>query len=154
MRTRTMWRGRTQSAVIARRRRHGRRLQETRGNGGEHDIAYRRNPWARDVVDVDDSRQRGRSPRGVADAVSLGGGRRAPGPHSNRGIEDPGMNGVPRSSLVRALVVMFLVSIAAVRTAYGQVPTAADVAACNDEAPKVVKTGAASQIGRASCRER
>jgi len=45
---------------------------------------------------------------------------------------------------VRALVVMFLVSIAAVRTAYGQVPTAADVAACNDEAPAVVKIGAAS----------
>src|SRR5438552_11127069 len=144
MRTRTMWRGRTQSAVIARRRRHGRRLRETRGDGGEHDIAYRRDPWARDVVDVDDPRQRGRSPRGVADAVSLGGGRRAPGPHSNRGIVDPGMNGAPRSSLVRALVVMFLVSIAAVRTAYGQVPTAADVAACNDEAPAVVKIGAAS----------
>ena len=45
---------------------------------------------------------------------------------------------------MRALVVMFLVSIAAVRTAYGQVPTAADVAACNDEAPAVVKIGAAS----------
>ena len=54
------------------------------------------------------------------------------------------MTGVPRSSLVRALVVMFLVSIAAVRTAYGQVPTGADVAACNNEAPAVIKAGAAS----------
>jgi hypothetical protein len=54
------------------------------------------------------------------------------------------MNGGRRRQLVRTLAVMFLVVIAAVRIAHGQVPTAADVAACNDEAPAVVKARAAS----------
>jgi hypothetical protein len=59
------------------------------------------------------------------------------------------MIGVPRRPLVRTLAVTFLavmfpVVIAAVRIAHGQVPTAADVTACNDQAPTVVKAGAAS----------
>ena len=51
-----------------------------------------------------------------------------------------------RSQHVRGLALIFLVSIAAVGTAHGQVPSATDVGACNDEAPRVVRTGAASPI--------
>ena len=54
------------------------------------------------------------------------------------------MTGVPRSPSVRMLLVMLLVSIAAVRIAHGQVPTTADVIACNDEAPAAIKAGGAS----------
>jgi hypothetical protein len=43
-----------------------------------------------------------------------------------------------------ALALMLLVSLAATRTADGEVPTAADFAACNDEAPQAVKAGFAS----------
>jgi len=43
-----------------------------------------------------------------------------------------------------ALALILLVSLAATRTADGQVPTAADSVACNDEAPKAVKAGTAS----------
>jgi hypothetical protein len=42
--------------------------------------------------------------------------------------------------VVLALIV--LVSLAATRTAEGEIPTAADFAACNEEAPHVVKAGA------------
>jgi hypothetical protein len=45
---------------------------------------------------------------------------------------------------VSALALILLVSLAVTRTADGQVPTAADSAACNQEAPKAVKTGSAS----------
>jgi len=54
------------------------------------------------------------------------------------------MTRVPRSPRVRIFLVTLLVSIAAVMTAHGQVPTAADVTACNDEAPAAVKAGGAS----------
>lgn len=46
--------------------------------------------------------------------------------------------------VLSALALVLLVSLAVTRTADGQVPTAADSAACNDEAPKAVKTGSAS----------
>ena len=49
-----------------------------------------------------------------------------------------------KSVIVFAL--MLLVSLAGLRTADGQVPTAADFTACNDEAPQVVKAGTASPI--------
>lgn len=42
-----------------------------------------------------------------------------------------------------ALVFIFIVALAP-RTADGQVPTVADFAACNDEAPRAVRTGSAS----------
>src|SRR5712691_129605 len=43
-----------------------------------------------------------------------------------------------------ALGLIFIVSLAATRTADGQVPTTADFTACNEEAPKAVKAGSAS----------
>ena len=43
-----------------------------------------------------------------------------------------------------ALALILLVSLAVVRTAGGQVPTAADSVACNDEAPSAVRAGAVS----------
>ncbi len=46
--------------------------------------------------------------------------------------------------VVTALALMLLVSLVATRTADGEVPTAADFAACNEEAPEAVKAGAAS----------
>lgn len=49
-----------------------------------------------------------------------------------------------RSIIVSVLGLALIVSIAATRAAHGQVPTAADFTACNDEAPKAIKTGSAS----------
>lgn len=49
---------------------------------------------------------------------------------------------------VVALALILLLSLAATGTVDGQVPTAADFAACNDEAPRAVKAGMASPIGR------
>ena len=49
-------------------------------------------------------------------------------------------------NVVSALALILLVSLAVTRTADGQVPTAADSVACNEEAPKAVKTGSASPI--------
>jgi len=46
--------------------------------------------------------------------------------------------------IVTALALMFLVSLAGTRTADGQVPTATDVAACNEQAPQGVKAGTVS----------
>jgi len=46
--------------------------------------------------------------------------------------------------VVMALALILLVSLAATRTADGQVPTAADFAACNEEAPEAVKAGTVS----------
>jgi hypothetical protein len=46
--------------------------------------------------------------------------------------------------VVIALALVLLVSLAATRTADGEVPSAADFAACNDEAPQAVKAGIAS----------
>ena len=46
--------------------------------------------------------------------------------------------------VVSALALILLVSLAATRTADGQIPTAADFAACNEEAPEAVKAGTAS----------
>src|SRR5712691_7866913 len=46
--------------------------------------------------------------------------------------------------VVIALVLSLLVSLAATRTADGKVPTAADFAACNQQAPEAVKAGTAS----------
>ena len=45
-----------------------------------------------------------------------------------------------------ALALMLLVSLAATRTADGEVPTAVDFAACNDQAPQAVKAGMVSPI--------
>ena len=50
------------------------------------------------------------------------------------------------SKVVSALGLILLVSLAATRTADGQIPTAVDFAACNDEAPQAAKAGAASPI--------
>jgi hypothetical protein len=49
---------------------------------------------------------------------------------------------VRRYDIPRALVLIFVVSLAT--TAEGQVPTSADFAACNEEAPKTIKAGTAS----------
>ncbi len=46
--------------------------------------------------------------------------------------------------IANALVLIVVVSLTATGTAEGQVPTAADFAACNAEAPKAVKAGSAS----------
>ena len=48
--------------------------------------------------------------------------------------------------VVSALALILLVSLAATRAADGEIPTAADFAACNDEAPEAVKAGIASPI--------
>jgi hypothetical protein len=48
--------------------------------------------------------------------------------------------------VVTALALILLLSLAATRTVDGQVPTAADFAACNEEAPQAVKAGTASPI--------
>jgi hypothetical protein len=47
---------------------------------------------------------------------------------------------------VIALALILLLSLAATRTVDGEVPTAADFAACNEEAPQAVKAGTASPI--------
>ncbi len=44
--------------------------------------------------------------------------------------------------VLMVLALILLVSLAAMRTAEGEVPTAADFAACNEEAPQQVKAGA------------
>jgi hypothetical protein len=46
--------------------------------------------------------------------------------------------------LALLLGVLFILSLAVTRAAHGDVPTAADFAACNSEAPQVVKARAAS----------
>jgi hypothetical protein len=51
-----------------------------------------------------------------------------------------------RYKVVMALALILLVSLAATLTADGEVPTAADFAACNNEAPEAVKAGTASPI--------
>ena len=43
-----------------------------------------------------------------------------------------------------AIAVTLFVSLAVTRAAHGQVPTTADIAACNEDAPRTVKTGSAS----------
>lgn len=48
--------------------------------------------------------------------------------------------------VVIALALILLFSLAATRTVDGQVPTAVDFAACNEEAPQAVKAGTASPI--------
>jgi hypothetical protein len=48
--------------------------------------------------------------------------------------------------VMMALALMLFVSLATTRTADGQVPAAADFAACNEEAPQAVKAGTASPI--------
>jgi hypothetical protein len=48
--------------------------------------------------------------------------------------------------VVTALALSLLVSLAAARTAGGEVPTPADFAACNEEAPEAVRAGTASPI--------
>ena len=45
-----------------------------------------------------------------------------------------------------ALALALLCSLLANRTAEGQVPTAADIASCNEEAPHAVKAGGTSPI--------
>jgi hypothetical protein len=46
--------------------------------------------------------------------------------------------------VVIALALILLLPLAATRTADGEVPTAADSAACNEEAPEAAKAGTAS----------
>jgi len=53
-----------------------------------------------------------------------------------------------QSRVVLALVLILPLSLAATRTVDGEVPTAADVAACNEQAPEAIKTGSASPITR------
>jgi len=48
--------------------------------------------------------------------------------------------------VVIALALILLLSLVATRTVDGEVPTAADFAACNEEAPQAVKAGTASPI--------
>jgi hypothetical protein len=48
--------------------------------------------------------------------------------------------------VVIALALSLLLSLAATRAVDGEVPTAADFAACNEEAPQAVKAGTASPI--------
>jgi hypothetical protein len=48
--------------------------------------------------------------------------------------------------VVIVLALILLLSLAATRTVDGEVPTAADFAACNEEAPQAVKAGMASPI--------
>jgi len=50
---------------------------------------------------------------------------------------------VRQYDILRALALIFVVLLVAM-TAESQVPTSADVAACNEEAPKAVKAGTAS----------
>jgi len=54
------------------------------------------------------------------------------------------MTGVPRHRLVRTVAMTFFIVMAVGGAAEGQVPTALDAAACNDEAPAIVKARAAS----------
>ena len=49
-----------------------------------------------------------------------------------------------RPGRVLAVALTLLVSLAVARAAHGQVPTVADIAACNEEAPRAIKTGSAS----------
>ena len=53
---------------------------------------------------------------------------------------------VMQDKVVMVLALILFVSFAATRTADGEVPTAADFAACNEQAPQAVKAGAASPI--------
>jgi len=46
-----------------------------------------------------------------------------------------------------AIGLTLLASLLVAAAAHGQVPTAADIAACNDEAPRAIKTGSASPNG-------
>jgi hypothetical protein len=47
-----------------------------------------------------------------------------------------------------ALVLILLLSLAITRSVDGEVPTAADFAACNEQAPEAIKTGSASPTMR------
>jgi len=49
----------------------------------------------------------------------------------------------PLARIGIALALILLVSLAATRTVRGEVPTAVDFAACNEQAPAAVKTGTA-----------
>ena len=51
----------------------------------------------------------------------------------------------PGRALAGALTLLF--SLVVTQTADGQVPTAADIAACNEEAPRAIKAGSASPNG-------
>ena len=51
------------------------------------------------------------------------------------------------SRVVALLGLLLALSLGTTRAADGEVPTAADFAACNAEAPRAVKAGAASPIG-------
>jgi len=47
-------------------------------------------------------------------------------------------------AITQALILLFTFVVVVVEPAVGEVPTAVDIAACNDEAPHAVKAGAAS----------
>jgi hypothetical protein len=49
-----------------------------------------------------------------------------------------------QSRVAVVLVLLLLVAVATTRPVGGAVPTAADVAACNEDAPQAMKTGSAS----------
>jgi hypothetical protein len=55
-------------------------------------------------------------------------------------------DGMFQHKVVAALALILLLSLVATGTVDGQVPTAADFAACNDEASRAVKAGIASPI--------
>jgi hypothetical protein len=51
-----------------------------------------------------------------------------------------------QSDVVMVLGLVFLISLTATRAVEGQVPSAVDFAACNEEAPQSVKAGTATPI--------
>src|SRR5207237_3902930 len=62
-------------------------------------------------------------------------------------VKDNGQ-GSSRYKVVSVLALILLISFAVTRTVDGQVPTAADFAACNEEGPRTVKMGSASPTTR------
>jgi len=58
-----------------------------------------------------------------------------------------GRDTVVRLGRVLAVALTLVVSLAVTQAADGQVPTLADIATCNEEAPRAIKTGSASPNG-------
>ena len=75
------------------------------------------------------------------------GGQDASGWVLYRIVKDNGQ-GSARYKVVSILALILLISFAVTRTVDGQVPTAADFAACNEEGPRTVKMGSASPTTR------
>ncbi len=65
---------------------------------------------------------------------------------SGRRASDSLKTGSCTFKVATVLALILLLSLAAPRTVDGEVPTTADFAACNEEAPRAVKAGTASPI--------